>query len=520
MQRRVSNYAPTRTNNTRNSSRKIVHIVLSLTRSYNPNDQETPEQRQARMEQVRKIQAAFYRPSSTTRSTWEDENDTINNDSTRYNTIDATDPSLMHHVPLWRVQWTEFPGFQNVLQVHVPHYTHMFRQIIFGSSNAEKEGWYFGHVYLPGGSENLSNLEYALPRDNPHGTTTSSSVATQQNFIVPEEEEGSSSILASKATTIGTLMRITDYREHDDGRLTLLVQGVGRMQVLSAQQQVPYAVADTVRLLTDWEAGKVNDDDDDDNDNDDALERASRRKRAQAITAVREGQLLRDLEFLPIQWPSTGESQKGRQQQTTMTFETSPLSNVNGNANIDWEEVNAELDRVFQDQVKPKDNLKYQPRSAVEEEVLELERQVWIRLDQMLRLLEAAQPGVRIPVPTQLLGLLPTAEWSRSSSEEFRLEAYAQQLQNQRNSQVGTGTKSPFVRLSAVYPEYPVLRRASRLSYAIWVLVGSIGLGSSTSTMNKQAYLETHSLRMRLNKTIQHMDGINTILTQIVQGKL
>ena len=42
----------------------------------------------------------------------------------------------MYDVPLWRTQWTELPGYQNVfmLNVHVTQYTNMYQQIILSSN--------------------------------------------------------------------------------------------------------------------------------------------------------------------------------------------------------------------------------------------------------------------------------------------------------------------------------------------------------------------------------------------------
>lgn len=34
----------------------------------------------------------------------------------------------LHDLPLWRVQWAALPGTQEVLHVHVPHYTSMFER--------------------------------------------------------------------------------------------------------------------------------------------------------------------------------------------------------------------------------------------------------------------------------------------------------------------------------------------------------------------------------------------------------
>ena len=120
------------------------------------------------------------------------------------------DPTIIEELPLWRVQWTEFPGYQNVLNVHVPHYTHMFRQLIFQHSPP----WYFGHVYMHDGSENLGNPAYFLPQRMENGT-------------ISKVDEAYSPL-------IGTLMQISDYTVQDDGRLTLIVQGVGRFRIKEA----------------------------------------------------------------------------------------------------------------------------------------------------------------------------------------------------------------------------------------------------------------------------------------------
>ena len=61
----------------------------------NPNDLETEEERRQRMEYVRQVQRAFYSEEKGLRE--------IEPDGT------------LRDVPLWRVQWTELPGFQNVL---------------------------------------------------------------------------------------------------------------------------------------------------------------------------------------------------------------------------------------------------------------------------------------------------------------------------------------------------------------------------------------------------------------------
>ena len=44
-----------------------------------------------------------------------------------------------------QVQWGMLPGLIEVLNVHVPHYSYMFEQVLSG-----EPPWYFGHLLLPG----------------------------------------------------------------------------------------------------------------------------------------------------------------------------------------------------------------------------------------------------------------------------------------------------------------------------------------------------------------------------------
>ena len=109
------------------------------------------------------------------------------------------------------------PHQQTILNVFQPQYTLMFETLL-----ATPEPWYYLHVHLPGGADNLANPEYAL---------------------VP----------GSKAPLAGTLMQVVSVERLSDARLILVVQGLGRAAVLRATQQLPYARAD-VQLLPDREA--------------------------------------------------------------------------------------------------------------------------------------------------------------------------------------------------------------------------------------------------------------------------
>ena len=55
------------------------------------------------------------------------------------------------------MQWAALPGNFEITHVHVPHYCAMFQRLFRGPRPHR-----FGHVYLPEGSKNLGNPEYAL----------------------------------------------------------------------------------------------------------------------------------------------------------------------------------------------------------------------------------------------------------------------------------------------------------------------------------------------------------------------
>jgi len=529
----------------------------SLSSSYNPNDYETPEERAARMEMVRKIQATFYRDESSLSSS-----ESQNHFEDQWNRFDEVDPSLLYNLPLWRVQWTELPGYQNVLNVHVPHYTHMFRKLLAQhtpistsssslsssptSSVVQRRPVYFGHVYLPGGSEKLGDIEYNLPEDLNSSSSSSASSLSSSTY------EGSTTTKKNqnKATLIGTLMKITDYYENEeDGRLTLVVQGVAPIRILAASQQVPYAIASRVQILSDdepWETTVMRgvqeqkfDDDENVAGSDVEPEGAVVLSEADPVfkNAIRamlakQADLLRPLEYWSTTLSPTGDRTMMKAREVPVV---SPLSNVNGSVTLEFPTIVEQCQETFravmasitttdtntkdvgQDGLPTttqamNDRLLYFPNSTDPflSPIYRQEQQVWIELDRMLQLLGQLQPGISIPVPSQLMGLLPTfVDWPSG----FRLEEYANRLE-QFNTTVGTYSQSPFVRLSKMYPEYPPYRRASRLSYSIWLLLESIAIGNQ-GVLDRQRLLERSRIGDRLELAIQQLQTVNDVLQQL-----
>jgi len=168
------------------------------------------------MDAVRFLQDSFYQTSSSALA-GDDE------------ASPQTEPTLENggvlQLPLWRVPWTEVPGRTNVLSVHEPMYTNMFEELI-----RRGEDWYFGHLYVP--KQQGKTVELRTWQDE------------VLEIDVSDDERS--------AAVLGTLMKITDYRRMEDGKLLLLVQAVERFVVTEIVQEKPFGVA-RVQLLPDRE---------------------------------------------------------------------------------------------------------------------------------------------------------------------------------------------------------------------------------------------------------------------------
>ncbi|KAL7538948.1 hypothetical protein ACHAXR_008908 [Thalassiosira sp. AJA248-18] len=155
--------------------------------------------------------------------------------------------------------------------------------------------------------------------------------------------------------------------------------------------------------------------------------------------------------------------------------------------------------------------------SASVEAVVMMEFHVWRTLDEMIRLLSLAASAT-VPLPSQLLGLLPKRDdWPR----EFALEGYAKSMATSGNT-IGTAFKSPFVRVdqitSANPSSYSPLRRAQRLSYAIWSLLDLLAIsGAQPPPPPRHEILNMEGIEQRLSAAKQTLDGINFVLKKLIQ---
>lgn len=141
------------------------------------------------------------------------------------------DTGIVTNLPLWRVGWVETPGRANCLNVHEGQYTHMFETIL-----SQPKPWFVGHLHLPGGFKMARTEEerYELK-------TFKDEIEDEKRF---QEDE--------RSAVVGTMMRITDYRRLEDGRLILLVHAMERFVVDRVVQHYPYSIADC-QILPDTE---------------------------------------------------------------------------------------------------------------------------------------------------------------------------------------------------------------------------------------------------------------------------
>ena len=114
----------------------------------------------------------------------------------------------------------------------------------------------------------------------------------------------------------------------------------------------------------------------------------------------------------------------------------------------------------------------------------ERERDVWLKLDELLRRLSSVSPTA-VPVPSQILGLLPPdGDWP----EDFALTAVAERLAS------NVAPPDPFNRRYTTPPGgYPAHRRAARLSYAVWAVVG----GQAQPVLDARTTAERLALALR-----------------------
>ncbi|KAL9190591.1 hypothetical protein ACHAXT_000297 [Thalassiosira profunda] len=526
------------------------------------SDAESPQARARRMEMARELQKAFYRerepetPSSSLlhapkpngSSNYPYGHSAIRNLPTitsndGIQSADGTAPSAL------------LPGYQFVWNVHNAGLCHMFHSILSGPAP-----WYFAHVYLPSAS---SDDEEESQIDN-----------VQSYYDIQQH-------LKSDAPLYATLLRITDRRfQDDDGRIVLAVQAIDRVRVNNVASLPGASLSTDVQLSPEEELMKMHFDKalmssasylssrSTDAENE-ALTCPSAVRGAARAAAAADTFRIRRFEYLPIfleekpkrpaassvrSKPSDSKAsrmikdaiRKQDEQKEDATEYISVVQLVNYDAfafsslgkthsvtsqalKTYWEQLAKESPGIVVEEdlfgssaagasssfflPEPTTTL---PAHVSVEAVERTEMQVWLAIDEMMRLLSIAATAT-VPLPSQLLGLLPKRkDWPH----EFMLEDYAKSLATS-GSTIGTAFKSPFVRVDTIASNDPTsyssLRRASRLSYAIWLLLDGLAMANAQpQPPPRHVVLRMETIEERLSAAKEILEGINLVLKKMI----
>ena len=482
--------------------------------------------------------------------------------------LSPTHPAEIAELNLFRAPWTELPGYQTVLtidQEDEPHYYDMFLQMLSEQQQQQQSSTppthlFYGHVYLYQGSTNLGNPAYNLPERLSNGTTTS---------VDPDW-----------CPLIGTLMRITDIQLVTTGptnAIRMVVQGIGRFQIRHALQQMPYAKASVTRVVDEecWKplcgmpistnnqpkhhaflAQPVDTTSPSHNSNC-YMDLEMAMIQAATAAAMAQEQALESLEFRPVTLPKQEEHSNTPsslsspvQVSPLCNFHLDPTSSSSSSTRIDFRQLRQDMELVYSNHLKHQGDFLGSDEvlmaatmfpmgsaaSSIQDEetttlLLLWEAKVWTQLQELLRRL--ARTGARVPIPSQLLGLLPppVIESTKSSTTTTsiydrdrtayddndnldwnELERQAQQFEEQQAS-IGTYSQSPFVRVAHAVPEYPAVRRASRFSFVIWIILATVSFDNQGASREEILQMssaqerlgEAHRQLVRLNKALESM---------------
>lgn len=438
--------------------------VSAMKYSVNPFDpsEETSEQRERRMQLVREVQKTFYA-------------DEVG--------VYPPQHGVYSNMPLYRGNWTELPGFQHTLNVTDPAYIHMLMKVLSSS-----RPWHFGHVYLPGGAADIDDYNFRL-------------------------EKG------SDAPLIGTLMQISDYTQLDNGELYVVVQALGRFLVIDAIRHSPFGIA-TVEMLPDGEMVDhfYEEAEDTAASFDFALNDDTRG--AACAGAIAEAGTWHSYEFQPVEADDTLDSDA----------KLPPVASFDAEAATSNDDADGIVHTAIEEYLSQSPSNMYHGECSIaddfdvptEENALDMEYKLWVELDALAKILSELNPkaNTEMPIPTQILGLLPSGKDRRPWPKGFKLDRYSRKmsnvytiLENNPRVRVDKGRTDQLKTATG----YPRLRRARRLSYIIWALLDTIGDGFIKERASKQEILEMNSTILRLEAALLRVQEINATLRQVLE---
>eukprot|EP00747_Dinoflagellata_sp_TGD_P178782 gnl/TRDRNA2_/TRDRNA2_28383_c0_seq1.p1 gnl/TRDRNA2_/TRDRNA2_28383_c0~~gnl/TRDRNA2_/TRDRNA2_28383_c0_seq1.p1 ORF type:complete len:613 (+),score=101.51 gnl/TRDRNA2_/TRDRNA2_28383_c0_seq1:158-1996(+) len=422
-------------------------------------------------------------------------------------TDDVRRLGLLLDLPLCRFSWCILPHHQVTLNIWQPQYTLMFSKLL-----AEPGPHYYLHVLLPGGAESLGQPGYEL---------------------VP----------GSQASLVGTLMRVVYAKQQPDGRLALVVQGLARGVVLRSTQDLPYSRGD-VQILPESEAllagacaveryleGQLRAGSADSASNPNSSVSVPDLVKRRMVTAavVAETESFFPYEATQLSMDAGGNIAPLNQFNESSIESVSSVADTMENAFRETMiPVSEELNKLYngslvmetlQVAVTAAKNFATSGALHSDEEALEtlgmLEVQVWLELDDLLKILTEAAKEVRgsIPIPSQVLGLLPPAPQPAGWPENFELNIIVEQLDIRHRNLTATANASPpaagttrAISYVPVDPRYPLRKRAERLSWVIWAIIGTQKIGvNAFGGSPYQEVLEAEGTADRLRLALRKM---------------
>ena len=515
------------------------------------------------MELARDIQKVFYNEQTSNDQSYR-EMSTPTSKLSNGSTVLRNLPTLTTNDGIKGADTTALlPGYQFVWTVSHPQHCHMFHQLLAGSAP-----WYFGHIYL-----SANNLQ---KDDDENSIHTIDDIQSYNDIQQQLKSEGSTLY----GTLLRVTDRIF---QDEDGHIVLAVQAIEKFKVHSVASLPGTSLRTDVQISPDREliqsffdkallsSASYLSDVSDEGSSSQVLSSPSAINGAARAAAVAYSNRMRKFDYHPIflEKKPTVQSRlqsnpndsnakklikdaiKKKEEQKSggaeyvsvvqlanfCAFEFASLSKsdtVTSQAlKTYWEHMakeqssqgmNTDEEDMFSDSSSSSSTSFFLPElaptsqpPASAEEIEMKEKQLWVSLDDMIRLLSMAASST-VPLPSQLLGLLPKRDdWPKY----FQLEEYANRF---KGNTVGTAFQSPFVRVDQITCSnsslsYSPLRRANRLSYAIWLLLDGLSMTGAEPAPPPRHLLLEMDIAQRLDAAKDTLEGINTILKRMLPEK-
>ena len=430
--------------------------------------------------------------------------------------LDSTRIGLYLDIPMTRWSFNALPHHRSALNVWQPQYTLMFEKLLAGP-----QPWLYFHVLLPGGVDNLDNPEYALEPGSKADLT-----GTIMQVVAVQRESDSRLTMLVQGLCRGIVVRSTQTLPYARGDVQvlpdeeMLIENARRarryINTMGSEERVratdglePHLVMAAAQAEElHWRAyehanltlsvhqtlSQVNA----------SLAMPAAKTEADTIqtglTAEAEAPFRRDSDRAALGEGSIGNGEEEEDLFTSCTPVSVAIASAIDAANslsdallVDEEEAAARLERMAANiNVEEEELVAVEAELAeaeMEEEAAEqaralltLEHMVWLELDELLRALARARaPSGTAPVPSQLLGLLPPPpEGGWPEEFETGLGDSATQIHERYMNAIAEGEELSVARFYSYIPidhdHYPARRRAQRLSYAIWAVIGGQGV--------------------------------------------